>query len=243
MCRSSRRGPATLTVFTTSAPARAAWPMSMHTPMRGSRLPIFARTSDGAGHQGSSVPWLWMAALMSNSLTIFSRRSRVSGAGEQTTSGIPAAFAYSKSLRMAASSGVFQVSVPPPMIVRPAASNCWRAARIWSGVSVRARWTSLIVTYLTPSSWRAAMALSRGNLRSEYEATPIFSGRGFGPAAACIAAADGSGVGAREGHQGQRHGGAGHVEHRPTGQRSRGHGAISLGRGLVQQYPTEQSGS
>ena len=45
---------------------------------------------------------------MSYCFTSFSTMSSVSGAGAHTISGIPAAFAYSKSFRISASSGLFQ---------------------------------------------------------------------------------------------------------------------------------------
>ena len=49
--------------------ARAAWPTSMQKPMRGSRSLMALSTSKGEGKNLSSGPWLWMAILMSYSLT------------------------------------------------------------------------------------------------------------------------------------------------------------------------------
>ena len=70
------------------------------------------------------------------------------------------------------------------MIVMPAASIFRRLAAIVSGGSVRGRWTSLNVMYLTPIVFAIASAWSSVNLRIEYDAIPIFSVRAPAAAAA-----------------------------------------------------------
>src|ERR1035437_5676874 len=68
-CISSRRLPASAMVLTTSTPARAEWPTSMHKPQRGSRPRTTSRTDCGVGKFLSSGPWLWMAMGMLYSFT------------------------------------------------------------------------------------------------------------------------------------------------------------------------------
>ena len=81
MCMLKRRGPTSWMASTTSVPARTVCPTSMQQPMRGSMPLMSLRTSRGEGQSLSSGPWLWMARLMSYSLTNFSMRGRVSGDG------------------------------------------------------------------------------------------------------------------------------------------------------------------
>ena len=128
-----------------------------------------------------------MATLMSNSLAVFSTTSSASKLGAATMSGMPASLAYSKSLRTCASSFFCHVMVPPPMIVKPAASVFARAALMASGGSVRARCTSLKLMYLTSHALAISRAFSNGNLRKEYEATPSFNCSGAAAAGAAPA--------------------------------------------------------
>ena len=105
-----------------STPHRAVCPTSTQTPIRSSYFWMASQTSKGEGQTLSSGPWLWMASLISNSLTSLSRTGSDSRVGLQTMVGMPASRAYSNALRSWDSSSVMLIT-PQLRGVMPASRN------------------------------------------------------------------------------------------------------------------------
>ena len=135
----------------------------MQTPIRSSYFWMASQTSKGEGQTLSSGPWLWMASLMSNSLTSLSRADSESRVGLQTMVGMPASRAYSNALRSWDSSSVMPTT-PQLSGVMPASWNCFTTALRSSAVLLSGKWASLIETYFTPTRWTPWMAASSGSL-------------------------------------------------------------------------------
>ena len=116
-----------------------------------------------------------MARRMSNSLTMVSTVSSNSGSGLDTMVGMPASLAYWKMPRT--SSRLRIVITPPPNNWSPAAATLSRTAWRSSWLLVSGRCMSLRQIFFNPKSRVMSKAWSSLNLRSKYDATPIFSPR------------------------------------------------------------------